>query len=252
MDRIPEPPSDGPAPRRPSPLGGILWALALLAACGPDDQPLRTELDSLRKQLARQESLITSLQEGTKVMQQQIDLLNRELREARQATERAEAARTALAERLAAQATENRRLAADAKLAADRRARAEQSLHVEEKGGQVEEIPRPLAAVSKAAAEVLARHGYSVKVSVNTEQRAVFVTERKMTAPASLEVPGLRNQYLLSLRSLPSRGTRLIVKAEFEKITPDGARPAGGEETTEVERRLIAEIVKALGPAGKT
>lgn len=252
MSRRPVPHPDDSPPSWLSPAAGVLCAVVLLAACGSDDQPLRAELESLRKQVAKQESLITSLQEGTKVMQQQIDLLNRELREARQEAERAEAARKTLADKLAAQATENRKLAADAKLAASRQAKAEQSLHVEDKGGQVEEIPRPLAAVSKAAAEVLARHGYSVRVSVTTEQRAVFVTERKLTPPASLEVPGLRNQYLVSLQSLPSRGTRLSVRAEFEKMTPGGARPAGAEETAEIERRLIAEITKALGTAGKT
>ncbi|WP_447974280.1 hypothetical protein [Nitrospira sp. Kam-Ns4a] len=227
-------------------------AAAWLAACQPNDQPFKSEVETLRKQLAKQESVIASLQDGSKVMQQQIDLLNRELREAKKETERVEAERKALAEKLATQAAENRKLAADVQRVASQRARAEENLRVEDKGGQVEEIAKPMAAVCKAAEQVLAKHGYALKVAMKTEQKAVYLTERKVTAPASLEVSGVRNQYLLFLQTLPSRATRLSVKAEFEKLTAGGARAAGAEETAEIERRLIGEIAKALGAPGKT
>ena len=70
---------------------GFAPMLLLLAAsaCKPDDAPLKAENETLRKQLARQESVLNSLQDGTKVMQQQIDLLNQELRDAKKETQRA-------------------------------------------------------------------------------------------------------------------------------------------------------------------
>ena len=63
----------------------LLWigALALClstSGCKPDDSPFKADNESLRKQLAKQESVVTSLQDGNIVMQQQIDLLNQELR----------------------------------------------------------------------------------------------------------------------------------------------------------------------------
>src|SRR5512144_2129881 len=73
-------------PRRIIALTIALPALLVLSACKPDDSPFRAENDALKKQVARQESLVTSLQDGNKVMQQQIDLLNQEMRDAKKAT----------------------------------------------------------------------------------------------------------------------------------------------------------------------
>ena len=61
---------------------------------------LGAENDILKKQLARQESLVTSLQDGNKVMQQQIDLLNQEIRDAKKAAESARAEAKGAAEQL--------------------------------------------------------------------------------------------------------------------------------------------------------
>lgn len=49
------------------------------------------------------------------------------------------------------------------------------------------------------------------------------------------------------MHGLTSKGTRLIVKADFEKIA-QGNRilTANSEEIAEIERRLITEIAKAL------
>ncbi len=219
----------------------------LIADCTPDDSPLRAENENLRKQVAKQESVVASLQDGNKVMQQQIDLLNRELRDAKKEAERAEAEMKALTAKLEAQAAEARKLAAQVQRTAATNAQMAQNLRVDDKGAQVEELPRPLAAVIQAAEEALARNGYTVKVSVKTDQKAVYVTERKVSAPASLEVSGFRNQYLVSLQALPSNVTRLSVKAEFEKMAQGGrVLTVSAEETAEIERRLIAEISKAL------
>jgi len=234
---------------------GILLLVGVASfslGCQPDQSPLKEENATLRKQAAKQESVIVSLQDGNKVMQQQIDLLNQEMRDARKTAERAETERKAMAAKLDAQMADNRKLVAESERQAAVKALASQTIRVEEKGGQAEELPQPLAAVSKAVEEALGRNGYVVQVSVRTDQHAVYVTQRKVSAPASLEVPGFRNQYLVSLQALPAKGTRLIVKAEFEKMA-QGNRilVAAPEEIAEIERRLIAAIVKAAAAPGK-
>lgn len=82
---------------------------------------------------------------------------------------------------------------------------------------------------------------------MKTDQRAVFVTERKVSTPSSLETAGSRNQYVVSLQALPSNLTRLSVKADFERIVQGGRVLAvDAEEIAEIERRLIAEIGKSV------
>lgn len=231
----------------------FICSASMTSGCKPEESPLKSENESLRKQVAKQESVIVSLQEGNKVMQQQIDLLNRELRDAKKESERAETDRKALAERLEAQSAENRKLSTEAHRLAARKAQVAQSLRVEDTGGQMQELSQALAVVCKAAEDVLVRSGYTLKASMKTEQNAVYVTERKVSTPASLELPGFRNQYLLSLHTLPSHRTRLSVKAEFEKMAQGGRiLAAGPEEIAEIEHRLITEIAKALTPSGKT
>lgn len=236
--------------QRPLWIGAI--ALCLLASgCKPDDSPFKAENESLRKQLARQESVITSLQDGNKVMQQQIDLLNQELRDARKASETAKADAKAAADNLAMQLAQTKKLSADVQKTAA--TQAAQHIHVEEKEAQTENIPRPLSAVARTVEETLSRNGYHVKVSIKTDQKAVYVTERKISPPASLEIAGSRNQYILSLRALPSNVTRLSVKADFEKLAQGGRiLSVSAEEVSEIERSLIREITKTLASSGKT
>ncbi len=231
----------------------LIGAATLLAltGCKPDDSPLKAENETLRKQLARQESLVTSLQDGNKVMQQQIDLLNQEIRDAKKATESAKAEAKAAAEQLDNQVIQARKLTADIKKTALEQ--AAQSIHVESKGAQVEDLPRPLSAVAKTVEEALARNGYQVRVSIKADQKAVFVTERKVSNPVSLEVAGFRNQYTVALQAQPANVTRLSVKAEFEKLAQGGRiLNVSPEETAEIERRLIGEISKALAAPSKT
>jgi hypothetical protein len=234
----------------------FLWigAIALCfsaSSCKPDDSPFKAENESLRKQLAKQESVVTSLQDGNKVMQQQIDLLNQELRDAKRSTESAKAETKAAADNLAIQLAQAKKLSADVQKTAA--AQAAQSIHIEEKGTQTEDIPRPLSTVAKIAEEALSRHGYQVKVSIKTDQKAVYVTERKVSPPASLEVAGSRNQYVVALHALPSNVTRLSVKADFEKLAQGGRiLSVSTEEVAEIERSLIREINKALPSSSKT
>src|SRR2546428_13651863 len=81
-------------------IGPILLIVVAASAsgCNPDESPpLKEENERLRKQAVKKDSVIVSLQEGNKVMQQQFDLLNRDLREAMKETKCAETARSAVA-----------------------------------------------------------------------------------------------------------------------------------------------------------
>lgn len=230
---------------------GAIALCFLTSSCKPDDSPFKVENESLRKQLAKQESVVTSLQDGNKVMQQQIDLLNQELRDAKKSAESAKADAKAAADNLAIQAAQTKKLSADVQKTAA--AQAAQNIHVEEKGTQTEDIPRPFSSVVKIAEDALSRNGYHIKVSIKTDQKAVYVTERKISPPASLEVAGSRNQYVLSLHALPSNVTRLSVKADFEKLAQGGRiLSVSAEEVAEIERSLIREIDKVLASPSKT
>ena len=239
-----------------------LFSLAILSwcvGCAPDESPFRQENESLRKQLAKQESVLNSLQDGNKVMQQQIDLLNQELRDAKKQAEHAQAEAKALQTEAKALGTkldstlaESKKLSGEIQRTAAKAAQATDNIRIDEKGSQVEDLPRPLAAVGKATEEALARNGYRMKVSVKTDQKTIYVTERKVTTPTSLETSGSRNQYVVSLQALPSNVTRLSVKADFERLAQGGRILAvDAEETAEIERRLIAEIGKAVASPSK-
>jgi hypothetical protein len=233
-----------------------LWAGAitlcfLTSSCKPDDSPFKAENESLRKQLVKQESVVTSLQDGNKVMQQQIDLLNQELRDAKKSAESAKADAKSAADNLAIQTAQTKKMSADAQKTAA--AHAAQHIHVEEKGTQTEDFPRPLSSVAKMAEDALTRNGYHIKVSITTDQKVIYVTERKVSPPASLEVAGSRNEYVLSLRALPSNVTRLSVKADFEKLAQGGRiLSVSAEEVAEIERSLIREINRAMAANSKT
>jgi hypothetical protein len=238
-------------PRRIVALTIALPAFLVLSACKPDDTPFRAENDALKKQLARQESLVSSLQDGNKVMQQQIDLLNQEMRDAKKAAESAKAEAKTAAEQLEYQLVQARKLTADIKKTAIEQ--AAQNILIDQKGAQFEDLPRPLTVVTKTVEEALVRNGYHVRVSIKADQKAVIVTERKVSNPVSLEVAGFRNQYVIAVQAQPLNVTRLSVKAEFEKLAQGGRiLSVSPEETAEIERRLIGEVSKALAAASKT
>lgn len=221
------------------------------SGCKPDDSPFKAENETLKRQVAKQESLLSSLQDGNKVMRQQIDLLNQELRDAKKSTEAAKVETQHLTNQLETQLAQTKRMSAEVQRTAA--ARAAQNLKVDEKGAQFDTLPRPLDTVTKVVEESLARNGYQLKVSVKTDQKAVYVTERKVSNPASLEVAGFRNQYLILLQALPANVTKLSVKAEFDKVAQGGRiLSVSAEETAEIERRLIGEISKALEAPSKT
>lgn len=229
----------------------VILLILALHGCKPDDSPFRAENESLKKQVTKQESLLSSLQDGNKVMQQQIDLLNQELRDAKKATEAARLETKQLTEQLDAQLVQTKRMSVEVQRTVA--AQAAHSMRIEDKGAQADTLPRPMSTVAKVVEEALARNGYQVKASLKTDQKAVYVTERKMSNPASLEVAGFRNQYLIALQALPANVTKLTVKAEFEKVAQGGRiLSVSAEETAEIERRLISEITKALEAPSKT
>ncbi|MEP6932643.1 MAG: hypothetical protein ABI988_01665 [Nitrospirota bacterium] len=230
---------------------GAIAVCVVVSGCKPDDSPFKAENESLRKQLAKQESVVTSLQDGNKVMHQQINLLNQELRDAMKSAESAKVEAKAAAANLAIQEAQTKKLSVDVQKTTA--AHAAQIIHVEEKGSQAEDIPRPLRSVAKMVEETLSRNGYHIKVSIKTEQKAVYVTERKVSPSASLEIAGSRNQYMLSLQALPSNITRLNVKADFEKLAQGGrVLSVSAEEVAEIERSLLREVNKALASPSKT
>ena len=189
---------------------GAIALCFLTTSCKPDDSPFKAENESLRKQLAKQESVVTSLQDGNKVMQQQIDLLNQELRDAKKSAESAKADAKAAADNLAIQAAQAKKLSADVQKTAA--AQAAQNIYVEEKGTQTEDIPRPLSSVAKIAEDALSRNGYHIKVSIKTDQKAVYVTERKVSPLPRLKSPahGINTccRFMHSLRISPGSALR--------------------------------------------
>jgi len=226
----------------------VMSLFFLSAGCGPDQQKLKEENDRLREQALKQESTIASLQEGNKFAQQQVYILTGELREAKKKTERLETERQRLGAKLEVQLGENKRLTNESQAVR----KTTPLLQVDDKGGQSEEVAQALSHACKAVEDVLSRNGYAVRANLKADKRAVYITERKNLAPTSLELSGFRNQYLLSLLALSPNHTRIIVKAEFEKIGQGGRLlPAGPDETAEIERRLLSEVTRALGAPGR-
>ncbi len=222
---------------------GTILLLAL-SACTPNDNSYRVENEALKKQLAKQESLLSSLQDGNKIMQQQIDLLNQEIRDAKSTTEATKQEVKLLTEQLEAQEVEAKQAVAT---------QIAQSLKFEEKGAHSDTLSYPLPAVAKIVEEALTRNGYQLKVSVKTDQKAIYVTERKASKSRSLEAVDTRNQFLISLQALPDNLTKLGVKADYEKVAQGGRiLSVSAEETTEIERGLIREVSKVLETPKKT
>jgi len=229
-----------------------------LLGCPPENSPLQSENQRLKKQLAKQESVIVSLQEGNKVMQQQIDLLNQEGRKVTNKLEQdLKAAQDKLQQlsqghqeedrKLEALEEENVKLSADAKWLRSQRDHMRKALTVQRGGGKKEELSFPFSSVLKVMQSALTRNGYTVIASMHTDQKAVYVTERKTSQPASLEFSGFRNQYLLAVEKGKQDNTTLWVKADFEKLSQNGhILEAGQQEVSEIELRLIQEIQRTL------
>ncbi len=285
----------------------ISLAWIVLTGCPPDNTPLIEENERLKKQIVKQESMMTTLQEGNRVMQEQIDRLNQELREnedefakqlerAQQTGQGLSTEKQNLLQQVAAVTAKNRKLQADAKKLRKRFERAQQTgqglstekqdllqqitaltqenrqlqadgqkfkndaqwlrkqreivrqaLQVNNYEVKAQKLSHKLPDVAKAALQALANNGYTLMAKMETDQKSVFVTERKTSPSPSLEVPGYRNQYLMEVQAQPDNQTMLRVKAEYEEMTPGGTIiEVGKEEVMEIEHRLIQAIRQIL------
>ncbi len=191
-------------------------------------------------------------------MQQQIDLLNQEGREVRKRQEQdLRAAQEKLqrlsqghkeeSKKLEELEAEKLKLSADARWLRTQRDHMRKALKVQQAGGKKQELSFPFASVLKVTESALTRNGYNVIVSMQTDQKAVYVTDRKVSTPVSLEFTGFRNQYFLAVEKGNEDNTSIWVKADFEKLSQNRQiLEAGKPEVTEIESRLIQEIQRTL------
>ena len=232
-----------------------------ILGCPQDNQNYQSENLRLKKQTAKQESVIASLQEANKVMQQQINLLNQEaravkkeldqeLKSAEEKLQQLSQGHQAEGSRLQELETENRKLSSDARWLRAQRERMRKGLKIQQVGGKTQELSFEFPAVLQVAEKALTRYGYRVMASMQTDQKAVYVTERKTSPPTSLEVAGFRNQYLLAVskgQKSNAKKTTIWVKAEFEKISQNGnVFGVSAKELSDIELRLIQEIQRTL------
>ncbi|UCH90619.1 MAG: hypothetical protein JSU60_05775 [Nitrospirota bacterium] len=237
---------------------GSVFCLLALTACPQDQTALQGEAIQLKKQTAKLESVIQSLQEGNKVLQQQIDRLNQDARE----TEAAYKTKLQEAQSHIAQLTnapkedldtihaleqKNKKLLGDAKWLRSQREQMRKSLVMKQIGGQTQELPFKFATVSTIMEDALTKNGYTILTTMQTDQKAVYITDRKTSLPPSLELSGFRNQYLAMIEKGPADHTTLWVRAEFEKISRNGnIYTAPQAELADIEMRLIQEIHQTL------
>ncbi|MDT7044197.1 hypothetical protein [Candidatus Nitronereus thalassa] len=242
----------------------ILWIILIglvpiLQGCPQDKTPqLEEENSELKKLAAKLESMIITLQEGNRVLQEQIDRLNKELREKQQEQDqRLKSAqetgkdltteRKALAQQVAELTKENQKLQNDAQWLRRQRELFRDSMTTLTHGAKAQTFSVGLSPMIEATKQALLRHGYSTLAKMATDQKAVFVTERKTSASPSLELPGFRNQYVLVLEGAGTQATTLKIKAQYEKISQDGKTlGVDDSEIADIELRMIRAVEDVL------
>jgi hypothetical protein len=240
-----------------------------LAGCPEDHSAIQEDNKKLNKKVEKLESFIQSLQEGNKVLQQQIDRLNQDARktEASYKEQLRDAETTHQEQLLDAQAKiaelvngpkkdgakikileqEHRKLEGENKWLRSQRDQMRKTLTLQQIGGQTQELPFPFSSALAIIEDALTKNGYSILSSMQTDQKAIYITDRKTSLPPSLELSGFRNQYLLSIEKGPSDHAILWVRAEFEKLSKNGQMfSAPQSDITDIELRLIQEIHQAL------
>ena len=263
---------------------GLPLILAFIAStgCPPDNTPLIEEKEQLKKQIVKQETMMTTLQEGNRVLQEQVDRLNQELRNqelhnqelrdkqkvlARQLKRAQQTGKALAAEKrhLLQQVStlnednqkfqkdnqklqrENQKLKDGAQWLRRQREIFRKSLQTNMQTVNATPLTHALPDVVNATRRALAQHGYAVMATMETDQKAVFVTERKTSASLLIEVAGFRNQYLVELESQANNQTALKIKAQYEKVAQGGkVLDVGDNEIAEIENRLIQAIQHAL------
>ncbi len=250
---------------------GVILCLFFLTACGddtnitnPQDQTtLQTEaLQPKKNQVDRLERFNQTLQEGNKVLQQQIDRLNQESREAEASykakLQEAQSQITQLTNTLTntpkkdvatiqSLEQQNTKLQKDAQWLRSQRDLMRKSLVIQQIGGQTHELPFSFSTVSSIMEDALTKNGYTVLTTMQTDQKAIYITDRKTSLPPSLELSGFRNQYLAMIEKGPADHTTIWVRAEFEKLSRNGHIFAAPQaELADIELRLIQEIHQTL------
>jgi len=242
-----------------------LGLFPILQGCPQDKTPLlEKENGGLKKRVSKQESMIITLQEGNRVMQEQVDRLNQELREKqKEQKEKLKAAQETgqglateqhtLTQQVTELTKENQKLKNDTKWLRRQRELFRQSISMHIAEGNAQTFTISLPPIVEATKKALRQHGYSILTKMATDQNAVFVTERKTSASASLELPGFRNQYFLLIKAVGQGATTLKVKAYYEKISQDGKiLGVSKNEKADIELRMIRAVEKVLqGPANE-
>lgn len=236
----------------------VVLCLAMLTACPQDQTALQGETLQLKKQTAKLESVIQSLQEGNKVLQQQIDRLNQESREIAASYEtQLEEAQSQIKQlsnipkkdvaTIQSLEKKNTKLKRDAQWLRSQRDHMRKSLIIQQIGGQSHELPFSFPAVSTMMEESFTKNGYTILSTMQTDQKAIYITDRKTSLPPSLELSGFRNQYLAMIEKGPADHTTIWVRAEFEKLSRNGHIFAAPQaELADIELRLIQEIHQTL------
>ncbi len=243
----------------------LLCVFPILQGCPQDRIPLLEEENTELKKLgAKQESMIITLQEGNRVFQEQIDRLNQELREQqKELDQKIKAAqetgqglaveRHALTQQVTELTRENRKLTNDTQWLRRQRELFRQSISTHISGANAQTFTIGFSPMIEATKRALLQHGYSILAHMATDQKAVFVTERKTSASPSLELPGFRNQYLLVLEGIGQHATTLKVKAHYEKISQEGKTlGVSDNETADIELRMIRAVEEILQESANT
>ena len=215
-------------------------------------------IQNLESRIKKLESVIQSLQEGNKVLQQQIDRLNQEARETEASyeaklqeaqTQISQLADTPKKDVATIQSLEKKiaKLNKDAQWLRSQRDQMRKSLTIQQIGGQSHELPFAFSTVSTIMEDALTKNGYTVLTTMQTDQKAIYITDRKTSLPPSLELSGFRNQYLTMIEKGPADHTTIWVRAEFEKLSRNGHIFAAPQaELADIELRLIQEIHQTL------
>ncbi len=232
--------------------------LLMLTACPQDQTALQGETLQLKKQSVKLESVIQSLQDGNKVLQQQIDRLNQESRETAASHEaQLEEAQSQITQltnvpkkdvaTIQSLEKKNTKLQRDAQWLRSQRDHMRKSLIIQQIGGQSHKLPFTFSAVSTIMEESFTKNGYTILSTMQTDQKAIYITDRKTSLPPSLELSGFRNQYLAMIEKGPADHTTIWVRAEFEKLSRNGHIFAAPQaELADIELRLIQEIHQTL------
>ena len=236
----------------------VFLCLLMLTACPQDQTALQGETLQLKKQAAKLESVIQSLQDGNKVLQQQIDRLNQESRETATSYEtQLEEAKSQIKQltnvpkkdvaTIQSLEKKNAKLKRDAQWLRSQRDHMRKSLIIQQIGGQSHELPFKFAAVSTIMEDSFTKNGYTILSTMQTDQKAIYITDRKTSLPPSLELSGFRNQYLAMIEKGPADHTTIWIRAEFEKLSRNGHIFAAPQaELADIELRLIQEIHQTL------